>query len=41
MVKKDRCVYDLVHAVEPERFEAGQSDFARFVAGFATLPEEG
>jgi hypothetical protein len=36
VMKKDGCVYDLVYVAPPEQFEAGTTDFERFVGGFRT-----
>jgi hypothetical protein len=37
VLKKDDCIYDLLYFNDPQRFDAGLSDFRRIVAGFATV----
>ncbi len=37
VLKKNGCVYDLVYAAPPARFDAGASTFERFVADFHTV----
>ena len=37
VLKKDGCVYDLYYFAQPHRYEAGVSEFRRFVGGFGTV----
>ena len=37
VMKKNGCVYDLYYFAQPHRYEAGVSEFRRFVGGFATV----
>ena len=36
VLKKDGCVYDLYYFAQPHRWDAGVSEFRRFVRGFST-----
>jgi hypothetical protein len=41
VLKKDGCVYDLYLIAEPATFDAGASEFRKFVSGFSTVPADG
>jgi hypothetical protein len=41
VLKKDRCVYDLLYFAPPDRFERGVSGFDAWARGFSALPREG
>lgn len=41
VMKKDGCVFDLVHVAPPATADAGATEFDRFVQGFHTLPGAG
>ncbi len=41
VLKKDGCVFDLVHVAPPAAAAAGQAEFERFVQGFHTVPSAG
>jgi len=38
VMKKDRCVYDLLYFAPADRFERGAPEFERWVADFKALP---
>lgn len=40
VLKKDRCVYDLLYFAPPERFEQGAAAFEAWTHGFGALPRE-
>lgn len=40
VLKKDRCVYDLLYFAPPERFEQGVAGFDAWARGFSALPRE-
>lgn len=40
VMKKDRCVYDLLYFAPPEKFEKGAHEFESWAKSFRTLPRE-
>jgi hypothetical protein len=40
VLKKDRCVYDLLYFAPPQRFEQGVAGFDTWARGFSALPRE-
>jgi hypothetical protein len=40
VLKKDRCVYDLLYFAAPDRFERGGAAFDAWARGFRALPRE-
>jgi hypothetical protein len=40
VLKKDRCVYDLLYFAAPDRFEQGVAGFDAWVRGFSAMPRE-
>ena len=41
VMKKDKCVYDLMFFSAPSGFESGGARFSEWAAGFSALPREG
>ncbi|MFO0675060.1 MAG: hypothetical protein U0169_00870 [Polyangiaceae bacterium] len=40
VLKKDGCVYDLLHVARPSEDPRGTAAFETFVAGFRTMPKD-
>lgn len=40
VLKKDRCVYDLLYFATPESFDSGATAFESWVEGFSALPRK-